>query len=58
MRETTADNKRDLYSDDDAVQIINNVKAHGKGEVVFSISDGQIRKYEEVRRSMGTNKHK
>ena len=44
-----SNSSRPRFSDEEAVEILKGVKEFGRGEVVFSISDGEIRKAQEIK---------
>jgi len=48
-KKAQSDSERSKVTDDDAVKILNDVKAFGRGEVLFKISDGEIRKALETK---------
>jgi hypothetical protein len=50
MHKEKAKSERSKFSDEQAVQVLHNVKEYGRGEVVFKISDGEIRKIDEIKR--------
>ena len=50
MYKAKPDTGRTSITEDTAVTIINDVKAYGRGEVVIKISDGEIRKINEIKK--------